>query len=76
MMTFIKKIYAPADAQDILRADGLIISAVNIVASFMNYNKRFMTKKEVDTTVKILYDALMEQNELIESPASGDGNVA
>lgn len=60
----IKPFYAPRSAQNDLLSDGLIILGMNITGNFMHYNNRYMTRKEIDNIIKMLYDSLINVNKL------------
>jgi len=60
----IKPFYAPPEVQDDLREDGLTLMGINISGNFKHYNKRPMTKKEIDNIIQILYNVLINENNL------------
>ena len=65
---FIKDIYAPKEAQEDLRLDGMYIHAKNMAATFFNNAGRHMTKKEVDIYMDFMYNRLMVESNLITEP--------
>lgn len=60
----IKPFYVPFEAQKHLLSDGMVILGMNITSNFRKYNHRYMTQKEIDNVVKMLYDSLINANEL------------
>mgnify|MGYP000035210240 CR=1 FL=1 len=61
-ITHIKPFYKPAYAQADLREDGINLFTNNMTANFKTYEKRFMTKKEIDKLTRLFYNKLIEAN--------------
>jgi len=61
---YIKPFYKPRKVQEDLRDDSIILFSANMTATFYRYEKRYMTKKEIDKQVKNFYDCLILHNNL------------